>query len=301
MVEKTKTWLRKTSLVGIYRITSPSGRMYIGQSWSIKDRWRLHKCLDKAGCPLLINSFKKYGADAHKFEIIHALPQDVSQNVMDEYEILYINQYKDCGIPLLNIHKGGNNKRNSPQTIEKQRSRMRGNTWGFKKGQKVWNSGTVGVCKAWNKGIKTGVKLSPEGRLKLSKINTGNKYNVGRKMPEKTREALKKANVGRKMPDHLKEILSKFRTPENAIRMGHMNRGKIRSEENKRQISNTLKNRTDNKGELSPRAKITNAIVLEIRARYKLKEYTTTDISKDYSMSRTNAKDIIARRIWKHI
>jgi predicted GIY-YIG superfamily endonuclease len=30
-------------MIGIYKITSPSGKVYIGQSWDIYDRWKKHK------------------------------------------------------------------------------------------------------------------------------------------------------------------------------------------------------------------------------------------------------------------
>lgn len=55
---------------GIYKITSPSGKIYIGQSRCLKDRWvryRKHHCKSQ---PKLYNSFMKYGFNNHTFEII---------------------------------------------------------------------------------------------------------------------------------------------------------------------------------------------------------------------------------------
>lgn len=58
-------------IIGIYKITSPSKRVYIGQSVDIHKRFRnyntLHNC---KGQFRLYNSFLKYGAINHKFEII---------------------------------------------------------------------------------------------------------------------------------------------------------------------------------------------------------------------------------------
>ncbi len=57
--------------IGIYKITSPSGKVYIGQSINIKNRKYNHKSkTDKSKGPKLYRSLQKYGFDAHKFEII---------------------------------------------------------------------------------------------------------------------------------------------------------------------------------------------------------------------------------------
>lgn len=290
-------------VIGIYKITSPSGRIYIGQSWHIKSRWRLHIYPNNKNCgnSILSKSFKKYGIENHIFKVIHALPLDVSQNVLDEYERMYIELYKNCGSKMSNLRDGGKNAKQTAEAISKMRERMMGNTFGFKKGEKVWNSGTVGVCKAWNKGKKIGSTMSEKAKQKLSEFHTGNKWALGRKLSQDHKDKILASNKGRKMPDHVKEALANGRLKNHSQIIGYRNKGKVRSQENKNRISETLKNRTDNKGELSPKAKLTNLEVLEIRAKYKPKEYTTTDISRDYNISKTNAKDIIARRIWKHI
>lgn len=54
---------------GIYKITSPSGKVYIGQSINIFKRWREHKNYVGVG-PKLLNSYEKYGWENHKKEII---------------------------------------------------------------------------------------------------------------------------------------------------------------------------------------------------------------------------------------
>lgn len=59
-------------IIGIYKITSPSGRIYIGQSKNIKNRWKTYIKLNTS-CKkqtALYNSFLKHGVDRHTFEII---------------------------------------------------------------------------------------------------------------------------------------------------------------------------------------------------------------------------------------
>lgn len=48
-------------MVGIYKITNPNGRIYIGQSTDIKFRWGIYRKLKCKDQPSLYNSLKKYG------------------------------------------------------------------------------------------------------------------------------------------------------------------------------------------------------------------------------------------------
>lgn len=57
-------------MIGIYKITSPTGKIYIGQSNNIKLRFSAYK---RVGCekqPKLFNSLSKHGFVNHKFEIL---------------------------------------------------------------------------------------------------------------------------------------------------------------------------------------------------------------------------------------
>jgi group I intron endonuclease len=57
-------------MIGIYKITSPSGRIYIGQSIDIEKRWAEYLRKDCKTQIKLSRSFKKYGVKGHIFEII---------------------------------------------------------------------------------------------------------------------------------------------------------------------------------------------------------------------------------------
>jgi len=56
--------------IGIYKITSPSGKIYIGQSRDIKERYLSYQYGKCKGQPRLKYSLCKYGFKNHKFEII---------------------------------------------------------------------------------------------------------------------------------------------------------------------------------------------------------------------------------------
>ena len=60
------------SKIGIYKITSPTGRIYIGQSRNIPKRIKGYSqdwFLNSNKQPRLRNSIKKYGYCNHKFEV----------------------------------------------------------------------------------------------------------------------------------------------------------------------------------------------------------------------------------------
>lgn len=108
-------------MIGIYKITSPSGRVYIGQSWNIKKRFSSYRNLTCSFQRILFNSLKKYGPENHIMDIIHELPEDITQSIMDQYEIFYIQQYKDCEINLMNLREGGSRGKHSEETIRKMK------------------------------------------------------------------------------------------------------------------------------------------------------------------------------------
>lgn len=93
--------------IGIYKITSPSEKVYIGQSWNITNRFSKYKSLPSIKKQVaLYNSIKKYGYDKHKFEILEELV-NITQEKLDECEIKHINYYKALNYNLLNIKEGG--------------------------------------------------------------------------------------------------------------------------------------------------------------------------------------------------
>lgn len=64
--------MAQNNICGIYKITSPSGRVYIGQAVNINSRWNrytnMHKCV--VAQTKLYRSFIKYGVQSHNFSIL---------------------------------------------------------------------------------------------------------------------------------------------------------------------------------------------------------------------------------------
>lgn len=58
-------------MIGIYKITNPKGKIYIGQSTNIHKRWKkAYKTLQCRGQVRLYRSLVKYGYSEHIFEVI---------------------------------------------------------------------------------------------------------------------------------------------------------------------------------------------------------------------------------------
>lgn len=76
-------------MVGIYKITNPKGKIYIGQSIHINKRWDQYKYNITSQQTKLYNSLKKYGYENHIFEII----EECSLEFLNEKEVYWKRYY----------------------------------------------------------------------------------------------------------------------------------------------------------------------------------------------------------------
>lgn len=186
--------MKKEIICGIYKITSPSGRIYIGESKNIHYRWSKYKilnCKDQHG---LYNSFLKYTVERHSFEIVEECSlQELKcreRYWQDFYNVLKrgLNcKLTECGElktevsvetrkKISKIHKG---KIVSSDTRKKLSEGRQGN--------KNWMYGT---------------KMTEETKEKIKKTIGEIHFNVGRKQSKETRdkrwESLGKVNANSK-------------------------------------------------------------------------------------------------------
>lgn len=90
--------------IGIYKITSPSKKIYIGQSIDIEYRWSKYKILNCKLQQKLYYSFIKYGVQKHKFEIV----QLCDKEQLNEFEKYYVDLFQTFNNKFgLNIRDGG--------------------------------------------------------------------------------------------------------------------------------------------------------------------------------------------------
>lgn len=152
-------------MIGIYKITSPTNRIYIGQSIDIEKRFlsyiRLHK-KNKTQVKLY-NSFLKYGVKKHHFEII----EECSIELLNERERYYQDFY--------NVLENGLNcnltKTNELKLIFSKESRDKISK--SKIGNKYW------VGKKHNSESK--IKISLSKKNSILSIETKNKISLSLK------------------------------------------------------------------------------------------------------------------------
>ena len=95
-------------MIGIYKITSPSNKIYIGQSQDIKLRFYYYSIKSCTGQRKLYHSLKKHGAENHIFEVI----EECTIEKLNERERHYQDLYNVTGENGLNlVLQGANEKR----------------------------------------------------------------------------------------------------------------------------------------------------------------------------------------------
>lgn len=106
----------KETYCGIYKITClPTGKIYVGQSVDIFNRWvQYHRLEQKVIGPKLYNSFIKYGLDNHMFEIV----KECLKEQLNNEEIKHIEEHSSF-LKGLNLTKGGEGVKHTEETKRK--------------------------------------------------------------------------------------------------------------------------------------------------------------------------------------
>jgi len=194
---------------GIYKITSPTGKIYIGQSNNLKRRKQEYiRCgQDVKSQRRLYRSLKKYGYDMHKFEVVEFCDFDK----LNERERFYQEKYDVIG-------KNGLNCQLVNTSVKKAR---------------LSEDTKKRIGKAFR-----GRKLTEEHKRKIGEKSKGKRHTEETKKKfvaigkARSREALMKMHVpGYKHSEEAKKKMSE----------AHLRLGPIWSEEEKREIGNRQK------------------------------------------------------------
>ena len=200
-----------------YRIINlVNGKLYIGQTNDLKQRWRDHRkdSTIKTNYPLY-NAMRKYGKENFTFEIIKKYDSLDACN-LDEVLLIYINDSLVETGKGYNIDLGGKNRIMSEETKKKiSKSHM-------------------------------GIQSSEETRKKISEANRGKTSPFkGKHCSEETKKKISKSHMG-KPPWNKGKILSEEH--KNKISTAHKGLpnnwlGKKHSEETKKKISDIQKDK----------------------------------------------------------
>ncbi len=90
----------------IYKIVSPSGKVYIGQTSNLQKRMSRYRTNSCKSQKMLYNSLVKYGFDNHLINVVYLCDND---EILNEVEIFFINKYNSFKNGL-NLTSGGRSK-----------------------------------------------------------------------------------------------------------------------------------------------------------------------------------------------
>jgi group I intron endonuclease len=205
-------------MIGIYKITNPKGKIYIGQSKDVEYRFSDYKRLRCKNQPKIYNSLVKYGTEKHVFEII--LECELSE--LNDKE-RYYQELFNCvnnGLNMSLVDCSTSRKEMSFDTKQKMRLIKLGKKLSIEHKNKI-STGNLGKTisdetKLKMSMSKKGIKQSKEHIEKLSKIKTGkthsnetkNKRSLalkGRIIPKETRLKISKSKIGYKQSEKHKE------------------------------------------------------------------------------------------------
>jgi group I intron endonuclease len=188
------------AIIGIYKITSPSGKIYIGQSINIEKRWeKYQKYIENIKNQIkLYNSLKKYGWEQHKFEIV----EKCEEFKLLERETHWKIFYKVLEIPSLCCRIDGKGGRNSKETNKKIGDSHRGRKYSDESKLKISNA-------------KKGVVFTDEHKRKISEAKKGKthlsneaKIKIGEANKNKIRTSLTKEKISSSMKESWKNNLN---------------------------------------------------------------------------------------------
>ncbi len=232
--------------IGIYKILSPSNKVYIGQSIDIFTRLKRYRQLTCKNQHRLYHSLVKHGYDKHIISII----EECDIDSLNERE-RYWQEFYD----VLNKHKGLNchytetnekHKVHSKETIDKISIGNKGKRRSEE--EKIKMSERMKGRFIGDKHPNFGKKASSE-RIEIMRINsTGNKNMLGKKHSEETKKKLSLIFKGCKHTEEarqkiIKSLIGRKLSEKTRAKISKTNTGKKRSEETKINISNSLKGR----------------------------------------------------------
>ena len=158
-------------MIGIYKITSPTKKVYIGQSVNIEKRFLSYKGYNCKNQNILYNSFLKYGVSKHKFEIL----EQCDMNQLNDKERYYQDLYSAIGKSGLNCRLTKSSDR-SGSISEFHKQKISDSNIGRKKSLDSIEKFKETLNKKYKNGYlnpNKGRKLSEETKKKMSIAKKG--------------------------------------------------------------------------------------------------------------------------------
>jgi len=179
---------KNKDIAGIYTITSPTGKIYIGSSQNIEQRWYFYKTLNCKGQPHVYRSLKKYGPETHQFDIFEYCSTD--QLLLKEQKWLdFFKPELNCALSAIAPMRG---RKHTAETLKKMSEAKKGKKRGPHSAEHRRNlseslKGKTHSVEAKLKMSKAKQNMSAETKLKMSKA----KQNMSAETKKKISEAKK--------------------------------------------------------------------------------------------------------------
>lgn len=189
---------------GIYKLTCNNGKVYIGKSINIRQRFYAYKSLNKSSMGTYIyNAILKHGWDSFTVEILETFKNFNKTKLEDRlmildvetnYMKLFDSTNSDKGYNICEYSTDRTGIKSSEETKEKIRLSLLGRKHSEETKEKI-RLGNLG-----NTNFR-GRSHSDETKEKISQIHMGHEHSV------KTKEKLRQAQLGRKHSDeHIKKV-----------------------------------------------------------------------------------------------
>lgn len=182
----------------IYKYTSPSNKVYIGQTCQTREQRAGRDGRQYRGCTHFYNAIQKYGYNNFKYEVVESGLTATEADEREKYWISYYNScYKEYGY---NISSGGQNKKGEvlPETRKKLSEALKG------KNHLTHEQAIELSSKGVEARRKNGFYVSPETRKKMSDT----RKKLGLKPSAKCHEAADRAKMGKPRSDETKKKIS---------------------------------------------------------------------------------------------
>lgn len=215
---------------GIYKITSPTGKIYIGQTNNIKRRFNEYRSIRNVdNQPKLYNSLKKYGWKSHNFEIIEECEFDEllcrERYWQDFYDVIGEN-----GLNCMLTKADNLPQRMSEETKKKISEKRKG-----VKGRKHTEETKKKISSAHKGKILTEKQLST--LRYYSNLMKGSENGMkGKRHSEESKQKIRESKIGRKLSEETRKKISDSIKGEN-----HGMYGKKHTKETCKKISHKLK------------------------------------------------------------
>lgn len=229
----------------IYKLTSPSGKCYVGQTIHLKTRMRNYSKLNCDKQWKLLRALTKYGFENFKLEILFQYNSDNRSRLnitLDAMEKFCIKKY-DSVYSGYNIRFGGTGGKCTEETLEKMRFAQSNRSEETKRKMSEWQKG----------------KRLPEIAYERSRAT-----NTGRPMSQELKDKIRKWSVGHTITEEHRETLrimmtNRIISDETRLKMSISSTGRKHTDETKKKISECSKNLSDNTRKKLSNSRIANA------------------------------------------